>query len=280
MPFLSAHPNSQSFILLNLFTFKFRAAVFAVAFAPVVASAEDVAFSSAQKSLDEEKSAERSRKSSSVAIFGGTTQDQSADMQIEGIPYDLDSVGGSVHMGIRVGYEWRARRWPIATGLEFEGSFLSTELNGDVDPSFAGSLEDESITSFHTDMNSVMFFFNGRISLDLRRYRARVGPFLSKLRPYGGGGVGGAQIWFNNTDLTTLDPESTANAAPFATDQFVFGHQWFAGVEYRVNDKVTVFGEFKEINLDSFEETNDLKHSSWLAGVKINYDHKVEADEP
>ena len=47
-----------------------------------------------------------------------------------------------------------------------------------------------------------------------------------------------------------------------------------------MNDKVTVFGDIKEINLDSFEETNDLKHSSGLAGVTINYDHKVEADEP
>ncbi len=232
------------------------------------------------RSLEEQKQASGpSRSSSHVAIFGGTTQDQSADMEILGVPYDLQSVGGSVHAGIRVGYEWRGRRYPVTTGLEFEGSLMSTELNGTANDQFVGSLMDDSISSFHTDMNAVMFFFNGRLELDLARYRARVGPVLSRFSPYVGGGVGGAQFWFNNTTLTTVDGTSLPNAAPFATDQFVFGHQLFAGTEFRLSHKVSIFGEYKSVNFDSFEDTNNLEHSSWLAGVKLHYDKKKEAEE-
>lgn len=236
----------------------------------------DVAF----KTLDDQRSSgARSRESTHVSFFGGTTQNQSGDVQIMGIPYDLADKAGQAHIGIRIGHEWRGRRWPIATALEFEGSFLSSELNGTVDPGSLASLTNDSITSFHSDMNAAMFFLNGKISLDLRRHRARVGTFLSKLRPYAGAGVGGAQFWFRNTTYTTLDGVSLPNATPFATDQFVFGWQAFGGFEYRVSHKVHLFGEYKFIHFDSFEETNELEHSSWVAGVKINYDKKKKADE-
>ncbi len=241
-----------------------------------IAVAGDVAF----ESLDEQRGKDgRSRESSHISVFGGTTQHQDGDVQILGVPYTLSDTSGQAHIGIRIGHEWRARKWPIATALEFEGSFLTSELNGSVDPSLLPTLSGDSIASFHTDMNAALFFLNGKISLDLRRHRARVGPLLSKLRPYVGGGLGGAQFWFRNTTYTTVDGVSLPNATPFSTDQFVFGWQMFGGLEYRVSDKVHIFGEYKHIHFDSFEETNELEHSSWVGGVKINYDKKKRSDE-
>ena len=128
-------------------------------------------------------------------------------------------------------------------------------------------------------MNAALFFLNGRLSLDLRRHRARVGTFLSKLRAYGGGGIGGAQFWFRNTTYETFDGISLPNATPFSTDQFVFGYQFFGGLEYRLSDKVHLFGEYKHIHFDSFEETNELEYGSWLGGIKINYDKKKRPEE-
>ena len=131
-------------------------------------------------------------------------------------------------------------------------------------------------------MNLVYFLFNGRVALDLWRYRARIGKNLARIKPYIGGGVGGGQLWYRNVTTSSVgmsaDPASTtlSSSDPFSTDQFVLAYQWFAGVEIKLTEKVSIFGERRSITFEDVVEVNDLQLDTWQAGVKISYDKKVE----
>ncbi len=229
--------------------------------------------------LAEDKNKKKNRRSY-VGVFGGNTQSQSAKVTLEGNPFDLRESDSDFLMGFEVGYIWKLKRYPFEVGVEFEGSFLSTELNG----SFGGSLTDpvprpltgSSIVDFHTDMNAAIFSLNGHIALDLYRYRARLGNWVTRLRPYIGGGLGGAQLWFRNTTTTTLDGVSMAGTTPFSTDEFVFAYNYFAGIEYAVNEKVSIYAEYRHLGLEDFDSktVQDFETSSWVGGVRIHYDKK------
>ena len=226
-----------------------------------------------------------------VGAFGGNTQSQSANVTIGGLGFDLQETDGAMLMGIEVGYSWKSKKLPVEFGMEFEGSFMSSEMNGTINEDFVGSVTDEtavgtdavfgddSVVSYHTDMNAVMFLLNGSITLDLKRYRARLGKWVTGFRPYFGGGVGGAQLWFRNTTTTTQNPEAVASVAPFSVDQFVLAHQLFGGIEYAVNDRVAFYAEYRTLSLATFDEVEDFKTSSWIGGIRIRYDKVAPKEE-
>ena len=225
-------------------------------------------------------------KSSYVSIKGGSTSGQSAELTVGELPFDLDEYNGAFVFGIDVGYEWKLKRFPIQLGLEFEGGFMSSELNGTLNPEVptvappppldptatpAPYAAPDSPGSFTTDMNAAFFLINGTVTFDPWRYRARLGPYITRVRPYLGGGIGGAQIWFRNTEVTALDPTMTPTGDPFNTDQFVFAYQWFGGVNIRVNDKISVFGEYRNLVFEDFDGVTGLEIDGWLTGLRINY---------
>jgi len=234
-----------------------------------------------EKKLGEEGET-RKKAGSYVGVFGGNTQSQEAEVAIGGYPFDFIPTDGSFLMGFEVGYTWDMRRVPLETAIGFEGSFLSTELNGTIagDEAFVGSLLDSDVVGFHTDMNAVTFLLKGQVTLDLSRYRARLGRWVTGFRPYFGLGIGGAQLWFQNTVATAKNPDSLPSSAPFSIDEFVGARQVFGGLEYNVSEKLSFYAEYRDLSFASFsDEVSDFSTSSWIGGVRIRYDAQKPKEE-
>ncbi len=234
-----------------------------------------------EKKLGEE-SQSKSKSGSYAGVFGGNTQSQTAAVLVGGYPFELIPTDGSLLMGFEVGYTWDMKRIPVETALGFEGSFLSSEMNGVIsgDEAFVGSLLDTDVVAFHTDMNAATFLLKGQITLDLSRYRARLGRWATGFRPYFGMGIGGAQLWFRNTVNTTKNPDSLPTAAPFSMDAFVGAQQVFGGLEYNVNEKLSAYAEYRELSFATFsDEVADFSTSSWVVGVRIRYDARKPKEE-
>jgi opacity protein-like surface antigen len=257
--------------------------IFVLPFQQALADAQS--FSGPQFNNDKKLSEEGEKKKkagSYVGVFGGNTQSQTAEVLVNGYPFDLIPTDGSFLMGFEVGYTWDMKRLPIETAIGFEGSFLSTEMNGKIigDEDFVGSLLDTDVVGFHTDMNAATFLLKGQITLDLSRYRARLGRWVTGLRPYFGLGIGGAQLWFRNTETATKDPEALAAASPFNMDQFVGAQQIFGGLEYNVSEKLSVYAEYRKLSFATFsDEVSDFSTSSWVGGVRIRYDARKPKEE-
>lgn len=237
---------------------------------PALLLAEEVDLK-ALKSLDAES---KSNQTPYAGVYGGTTMSQSADVKIDGNKQDLDETTGSAVIGLVVGNRWRLEKVPLELGLGFEAMFLSTELNGELPgapaaPPFAGT----DVAGFQTDMNAAVFLLNGTLALDARRYRPYTGTFLSSFKPFVGAGVGGSQLWFRDTTLDTVTPGSTPTSTAFSMDSFVFAWQAYAGLEYAFNDKVAIYGDYRQLNLANIDdEVSDYENTLWTAGVRILFD--------
>lgn len=250
----------------------------------------------ALKSLDTKKSKSQT---SYVGVYGGETTSQSARVIVEGNEYSLNEDDNAAVIGFEVGHRWRLKKIPADVALEFEGMFLSTELSGEIQSQDAfDSLEDTGLAAFTTDMNAAVFLLNGAVGVDLRRYRPYIGKVLSNFKPYAGAGLGGAQIWFRNTELTSADnvrtaeefaklpptdppasvPDSEdAESTIFASDAFVFAYEYFWGFEYQFNHKTAGFFERRKLHFDSFDdEVSDYENAIWSLGLRILYDKEDE----
>ncbi len=249
------------------------------------ASADSASLSHPQLNKDNklgEEGEKKKKAGSYVGVFGGNTQSQEAELLVNGYPFELIPTDGSFQMGFEVGYTWDMKRVPIETAIGFEGSFLSTEMNGLIsgDEAFVGSLLDTDVVGFHTDMNAVTFLLKGQITLDLSRYRARLGPWITGLRPYFGMGIGGSQLWFRNTVTSTKSPAALAAAAPFSMDEFVGAQQVFGGLEYTVSEKLSIYAEYRKLSFATFsDEVSDFSTSSWVGGVRLRYDAQKPKEE-
>jgi opacity protein-like surface antigen len=221
-----------------------------------------------------------------VGVMGGEMYGHEADVLIGGIGFPLNDFDGGSTYGIEVGYTWRDKKWPVSFSAEFEASFLSTELSGSktaeelgaVDPvTGLPTLAGTALAGYHTDMNAVFFMLNGSVSLDLYRYRARIGRFLSGMKPYIGAGIGGGQIWFRNTvtqskdQLLGINPLTTADQNPFSIDEFVGAWQWFGGVEYCWKDRYCIYAEYREFHLGELEDMTDYISNGYTLGFKYRY---------
>ncbi|MFZ4595588.1 MAG: hypothetical protein ACOYOF_15115 [Verrucomicrobiaceae bacterium] len=225
-----------------------------------------------------------------VGFFGGTNKTLTGDATIGGVPFSLNDFDGGSTYGIEVGKSWKSKRYPLMMNLEFEASFANNELSGQASPETLDATTIDPITGlavpliannglagYKTDMNSVFFMLNGSVSLDLYRYRARLGKFIAGLRPYVGGGIGGGQLWFRNTitqskdQLTGVNPLTTSTGFPFAVDDFVNAWQWFGGIEYTWKDKYSIYAEYREFHYGELEEVEDLTTSGWALGYRYRY---------
>lgn len=241
-----------------------------------------------------------------VGVFGGSSQGQSAELAITYLngsefKYDLTNRSGDAMMGFEVGYSWKQKKLPLELGLEFEAFYMTTEITGQLPgenplnvittvtpPPFPGFPETistvtepynpgpnqipaDGLVGFRTDMNGVQFMLNASATLDLRRYRPRIGKYLSNVRPYLGYGVGGAQLWFRNTTTTVKDPQKAPSVSVFEIDEFVFAKQFFAGVEYNINNRFSVYAEYRKLSLEDFDVVSDYETETWIAGIRLHY---------
>lgn len=220
-----------------------------------------------------------------VGVFAGQGTGQTGDVNIGGTGFRLNDYDGASTFGIEVGKTWRGKKWPLSFSAEFEATFMSTELEGEktvdelnaVDPITGLAPAGTSLASYHTDMNAVFFMVNGTLSLDLYRYRARIGRFLAGMRPYIGGGIGGGQIWFRDTVTQSKDQflgVNTLTAAdqnPFSVDEFVAAWQWFGGIEYCWKDRYSLFAEYREFHLGELEDMQDYTSKGYTIGFRYRY---------
>lgn len=214
-----------------------------------------------------------------VGVFAGTTISQEADMELEyvgrSLDYHVDDHRGDLLVGIEVGYSWKTR-YPVEVGLEFEGFFGSTEIDSFVDEPGVQEMPRQSsdVATANADLNYVVFMLNGIATVDLRKF-PQLGPIMPRFRPYIGGGIGGAQLFYRNQRLQTVGDLAGTPAAPsvtpFGIDEFVFASQIFLGLEYKVNEKLGIYGEFRRLY---FAKTNDLDgfHTDLaLGGLRLRY---------
>ena len=251
-----------------------------------------------------------------AGFFGGANSTQTGTVRLGGLNYEFSDRDNSAMAGFEVGKTWRSKKFPLSLSMEFEGSFMQTEFSGYLSDaeearvmgemaaaatapppvlprtgtpkpseliSETANLTDGTVASYEADMNAAMFMLNASVSLDLWRYRARIGKTLAGLRPYIGVGFGGGQVWFRNSATlsraqvkawreggdVTAAPGSTAT--PFSIDEFVSAWQWFGGVEYCWQDKYSVFAEFRQFYFGEMEELTDLQMKGYALGFRYRY---------
>ncbi len=240
-----------------------------------------------------------------AGVFGGANTGQFGNVSIGGFNYSLNDRDNSAIFGFEVGKTWRSKKAPLAFSMEFEGSFMQTELSGELDPEtrarprsatpppaivnplivtpepagpkVPASPTDSTVDAYQADMNAAFFMINGTISLDLWRYRARLGKFVAGLKPYIGGGFGGGQVWFRNSFTRSLaqadDPASTvmADTTPFVIDEFISAWQWYGGIEYSWQDKYSLFAEYREFHFGELEDMSDFYTKGYAIGFRYRY---------
>ncbi len=212
-----------------------------------------------------------------VGVFGGASQSQSAKANAQGNNLIISESDGDALFGLEIGHSWPWKKAPLEFALEFEAFYFSSELSGMIDPADLPSAADSDLGSFTTDMNAAVFMVNGMLVGDFRRFRPRIGRVPTGFRPYVGAGVGGAQLWFRNTETRTVDqlgdPDSTTvlSEAAFDQDQFVLAYQFFAGLEYNFNDKLAAYVEWRRFTFEKFDLVRDLETEGIVGGLHLRY---------
>jgi opacity protein-like surface antigen len=241
-----------------------------------------------------------------AGVFGGANNTQIGNVNIGGFAYSLNDRDNAALFGFEVGKTWRSKKFPLAFSLDFEGLFMQTKLSGELNeetrnsersatptPAVTNPLlvptlapgekkapllpSDSTVDAYTADMNAAFFMVNGTLSLDLWRYRARLGKFVAGLKPYIGGGFGGGQVWFRNSFTRSLaqadDPSSAtlADSSPFVIDEFISAWQWYGGIEYSWQDKYSVFAEYRQFHFGKLENLEDFYTKGYALGFRYRY---------
>lgn len=261
------HPTTQRFVPAAL-----AVLVFAVATAPA-AELE-------LKSLGNLQEASTARKYGPyVDVSAGATLGQTGQVSAGGRNFSLDDIDGSAIFSIEVGKSWKMKRLPLMTSVGFEGTFMSTSVSGksaDASTPTGGAFAANDLVAYSGDMNSLMFTLNASLSLDLYRYRARMGKILAGFRPYIGAGVGGGQTWFRNVkNQSRAQFQNTGtNAAAqtvFSVDEFINQWHWYAGLEWTWEDRHSAFIEYRDFSFGDLDNLTNFDTNGYVMGYRYRY---------
>lgn len=224
--------------------------------------------------------AEKSKYGAYVGVFVGTSLGQDAGLKVDNIGYsvnyDVADDRGNFMAGFEVGHSWRTKYY-VEVGAEFEAFFGGTEVNGVI--SNVGNdgvpFQLGDISTASADMNYAAFMFNGTLTLDLRKLRPRIGTFWPRFRPYVGAGFGGAQLFFRNQTIQTVGDLAGAPTAPQANilsiDQFVFAFQIFAGLEFKLTDKLAIYSEYRSLTFEKAGELDNFELELITSGIHVRF---------
>lgn len=220
-----------------------------------------------------------------VDVSAGSTFGQTGQVSSGGRSLSFQDIDGSAIFSIEVGKSWKWKRLPIMTSVGFEGTFIATSVGGQTADaalaSGAGGRLDNDLVAYQGDMNSLMFTLNASLSLDLWRYRARLGKVLAGFRPYIGAGIGGGQTWFRNmnnqsrdqfqgntgTNATTDNPAATV----FSVDEFINQWHWYAGLEWTWEDQYSVFAEYRDFRFGDLDNLTNFSSEGYVVGFRYRY---------
>lgn len=207
-----------------------------------------------------------------VGVSAGATLGQEGTVRVGNRTLPLNDTDGAAIFNIEVGKSWKMKRLPIMTSVEVEGTFMSTNLSGSVP---TAGLAPTDVAQYEADMNSLFFSLNGTFSLDLYRYRARIGKFLAGFRPYVGGGLGGGQVWYRNATARSASQvgggTQSASSNPFSIDEFINTWNWNVGMEWTWKDQYSVFFEYRDFHVGDLEDLTDFSTDGYLIGFRYRY---------
>lgn len=219
-----------------------------------------------------------------VGVYAGETFGQEGRVTINGRAFPMEDVDGAAMFGMEIGKSWRLKKLPLIVSTRFEGTFSQTALRGSLG-NFNGAAVTNDPVSYEADMNSLMFTLGGSLTLDLWRYRGRLGqmtgsPTLGKVlagfKPYVGAGFGGGQVWFRNA-VTRSDSQANhgGTLAPAATgfsiDEFISAWHWYAGLEWSWEDRYSVFAEYRDFNFGDMDNLSAFGSDGYLVGFRYRY---------
>jgi len=210
-----------------------------------------------------------------VGIYAGESLGQTGDVKIQGRSFPVNDIRGSAIFGVEIGRSWRLKRVPLMLSARFEGTFSQTSLEGRIG-NFNGAAVTNDVVSYQTDLNSLMFTLGGSASLDLWRYRARIGKVLAGFRPYVGAGFGGGQVWFRNSVARSDSQDNhggnlTPAANPFSVDEFVNAWHWYSGLEWSWEDRYSVFAEYRDFTLGDLDDLTNFNSTGYVIGFRYRY---------
>jgi opacity protein-like surface antigen len=219
-----------------------------------------------------------------VGTYAGESFGQEGRVVINNRDFPLNDINGSAVFGMEIGKSWRMKKWPLMISTRFEGTFSQTSLTGSIGD-FNGVAATNDPVFYSADMNSLMFTLGGSLSLDLWRYRGRLGeltgsPTLGKVlagfKPYVGAGFGGGQVWFRNA-VTRSDSQVNHNGAlapaanAFSIDEFISAWHWYAGLEWTWEDRYSLFAEYRSFNFGDMDDLRSFESDGYLVGFRYRY---------
>jgi opacity protein-like surface antigen len=184
-----------------------------------------------------------------VGVFGGETESQTAKVTLGGSQGDVQNKAGKAFFGIEVGYSWKTGTI-FEPALEFEAFYMGSEVGAQSKGNLFGDflrnqtsnagrgagteipskVQSTDTAAFITDINAVVFMLNAQVSLDFKPIEPWIpnktlAQAVTAVRPYVGAGVGGAQLWFRNTEAISYGELLDAAREEFAPPEKELGRE-------------------------------------------------------
>lgn len=209
-----------------------------------------------------------------VGVYSGESIGQKGTTRIGGNEFPLNDEAGSAIFGVQIGKSWRMKRLPLMYSVQFDGTFNTAKLKGSRG-NFNGAAVTNDIVSYDVDMSSLFFTLGGSVSVDLWRYRARIGKVLAGFKPYIGGGLGGGQVWFG-TPTVRSDSQANHNGAltavtPTILNEFIDCWHWYTGLEWSWEDKYSLFAEYRQQNYGDLDNLEQFGSDGYILGFRYRY---------
>lgn len=210
-----------------------------------------------------------------VSVFGGVNVYQSGDLDTRFLDWDLPSDTGWF-AGLKLGYAFKTHSF-LLPAVELEGfynrvDFEQTAHYEDHYRSDFSSSRYEDNYKLSADVHAAAIMLNGLLRFDLGRFR-----------PYIGGGIGVAHIWFKNAKFDVK--HSSEFRSEFFSDSFSydssfplrdvrewsFAAQGIAGFELYATNRFSVFAEYKALWLRDAVEVSDYINHLVAGGVRLYF---------
>lgn len=210
-----------------------------------------------------------------VSVFGGVNVHQSGDLDTRFFDWDLQPDTGWF-AGIKLGYAFKTNSF-LLPAVELEGFYNRVDFEQtvhDEERYRSGTLriEHEDTDKLTADVHAAAIMLNGLLRFDLGRFR-----------PYIGGGIGVAHVWFKDGKFE--GEHRSEYRGNFISDSISFKHssslrdtrewsfaaQGIAGFELYATHRISVFAEYKALWLRDAVQVSDYVNHLVAGGVRLYF---------
>lgn len=210
-----------------------------------------------------------------VSVFGGVNVHQSGDLDTRFLDWDLQPDTGWL-AGLKLGYAFKTNSF-LLPAVELEGFYnrLDFEQTAHVEDRYRSEflrVDHEDSYKITADVHAAAIMLNGLLRFDLGRFR-----------PYIGGGIGVAHVWFKNGKFDIK--HRSEYRGEFISDSFSYrfsGHfndvrewsfaaQGIAGFELYATKRISVFAEYKALWLRDAVQVSDYVNHLVAGGVRLYF---------